>query len=48
MKNNQALFSSNEKSKILKCRLLQCLFGAFRVKYFFALANDKCNRIRLN
>ena len=29
---NQALFSSKDKSKKLKCRLLQFLFGAFRVK----------------
>ena len=28
---NQALFSSNDKSKILKCCLLQFLFGALRV-----------------
>ena len=30
---NQALFSSKDKSKKLKCRLLQFLFGALRVKY---------------
>ena len=30
--NNQALFSSKDKSKELKCRLLQFLFGALRVK----------------
>ena len=29
---NQALFSSKDKSKKLKCRLLQVLFGALRVK----------------
>ena len=29
---NQALFSSKDKSKKLKCRLLECLFGALRVK----------------
>ena len=29
---NQALFSSKDKSKILKCRLLQFLFGALSVK----------------
>ena len=29
---NQALFSSTDKSKNLKCCLLQFLFGAFRVK----------------
>ena len=28
----QALFSSKHKSKKLKCRLLQFLFGALRVK----------------
>ena len=28
---NQALFSSKDESKKLKCRLLQFLFGAFRV-----------------
>ena len=32
---NQVLFSSKDKSKKLKCRLLQFLFGAFRVKFFF-------------
>ena len=30
---NQALFSSKEESKKLKCRLLQFLFGALRVKH---------------
>ena len=29
---NQALFSSKDKSKKLKCRLLQFLFGVLRVK----------------
>ena len=29
---NQALFSSKDKSKKMKCRLLQFLFGALRVK----------------
>ena len=29
---NQALFSSKDKRKRLKCRLLQYLFGALRVK----------------
>ena len=28
---NQALFSSKDKRKKLKCRLLQFLFGALRV-----------------
>ena len=29
---NQTLFSSKDKSKKLKCHLLQFLFGALRVK----------------
>ena len=29
---NQALFSSKDKSKKIKCRLLQFLFGALRFK----------------
>ena len=34
---NQALFSSKDKSKKLKCRLLQFSFGALRVifRYFY-------------
>ena len=32
---NQALSSSKDKSKKLKCRLLQFLFGALRVKKLF-------------
>ena len=31
---NQALFSLKDKSKKLKCRLLQFLFGALRIKSF--------------
>ena len=31
MKKNQALFSSKDRSKKLRCRLLQFLFGALRV-----------------
>ena len=31
---NQALFSSKDKSKKLKCRLLQFLCGAFRVNMY--------------
>ena len=40
---NQVLFSSKDKSKKLKCRLLQVLFGALRVNvishlnYFYLL-----------
>ena len=36
---NQALFSSNEKSKKLKCRLLQFLFGALSVKAGITVRN---------
>ena len=35
--NNQALFFSKDKSKKLKCRLLQFLFGALRVKFCEAI-----------
>ena len=34
---NQALFSLKDKSKKLKCRLLQFLFGALRVKIMVTL-----------
>ena len=34
---NQALFSSKDQSKKLKCRLLQFLFSAIRVKAFLLL-----------
>ena len=33
---NQALFSSKDKSKKIKCPLLQFLFGALRVKLGFS------------
>ena len=36
---NQALFSSKDKSKKLKYRLLQFSFGALRVKYVMSLKN---------
>ena len=39
---HQALFSSKDKSKNLKCRLLQFVFGALRVKYFKLL---KCSDV---
>ena len=39
---NQALFSSNYKSEKLKCRLLQFLVGALRVK---ATNVSRCPRI---
>ena len=32
---NQALFSWKDRSKKLKCRLLQFLFGALRIKAYF-------------
>ena len=32
---NQALFSLKDKSKKLKCRLMQVLFGTFRVNESF-------------
>ena len=34
---NQALFSFKDKSNKLKCRLLQLLFGALRVKVFYMM-----------
>ena len=37
---NQALFSSKNKSKKLKCRLLQFLFGALRVNSSFVVISD--------
>ena len=37
---NQALFSLKDKSKKLKCRLLQFLFGALRVKMYGAQVTD--------
>ena len=36
---NQALFSSKDKSKILKCRLLQVLFCALRVNGGFVMSS---------
>ena len=36
---NQTLFSSKDKSKKLKCPLLQFLFGALRVKLILHLEN---------
>ena len=38
---NQALFSSKDKSKKLKCHLLQFLFGALRVNNAEELAFGK-------
>ena len=42
---NQALFSSKDKSKQLKCRLLQFLFGALRVKMLSIGKNSICTCI---
>ena len=47
---NQALFSSKDKSKKLKCRLLQILFGALRVNlsiFYFILQSVFRNCINL-
>ena len=38
---NQALFSSKDKSKKLKCHLLQFLFGALRVKTYRTLGETR-------
>ena len=53
----QALFSSKDRSKKLKCRLLQFFFGALRVNifYHFAFRTAKtpefwpieCNRVNV-
>ena len=41
---NQALFSSKDKSKKLKCRLLHFLFGALGVKILvFEILTVDCN-----
>ena len=38
---NQALFSSKDKSKKLKCRLLQFLFGLLRVNQCVVLGHTQ-------
>ena len=40
---NEALFSSKDKSKILKCRLLQFLFSALRVEMTNFQFHFHCN-----
>ena len=40
---NQALFSSKDKRKKIKCRLLQFLFGALRVNEQKNLKEPKTN-----
>ena len=42
---NQALFSLKDKSKKLKCRLLQFLFGALRINPSLFCAKKKCSDI---
>ena len=44
---NQALFSSKDKSKKIKCRLLQFLFGALSVKGQTCRINSKHSLFRL-
>ena len=44
---NQALFSSKNKSKELKCRLLQFLFGALRIKTKNMTNLEKKNAIEI-
>ena len=39
---NQALFSSKDKSKKLKCHLLQFLFSTLRVNMNFSCEFQKC------
>ena len=39
---NQALFPLKDKSKKLKCRLLQFLFGALRVKTVNTALESTC------
>ena len=44
---NQALFSWKDKSKKLKCRLLQFLFGTLRVKTACNIDNQSvCHELR--
>ena len=47
---NQALFSSKDKSKKLKCRLLQLLFSALRVntRYMYMEVALKASRVLRN
>ena len=42
---NQALFSLKDTSKKLKCRLLQFLFGALRVKLFARVTHTEIHKI---
>ena len=42
---NQALFSSNDKSKKLKCHLLQFLFGSLKVNPKYSGSNFLANGI---
>ena len=44
--NNQALFSTKDKSKKLKCRLLQVLFSTLRVNSNYSSARACCDLSR--
>ena len=39
---NQVLYSSKDKSKKFKCRLLQFLFGALRVNFITPVSASDC------
>ena len=43
---NQALFSSKDKSKKLKCGLLQTVFGALRVKFSHQLGSTNSSKMQ--
>ena len=45
---NEALLSSKDKCKKLKCRLLQFLFGALRVKRLILMVNQRTNGLNNN
>ena len=42
---NQALFYSKDKSKKLKCRLLQFLFSALRVNIPFEISSQRITEV---
>ena len=43
---HQVLFSLKDKSKKLKCRLLQFLFGALRVKHRNVTTNETSDKYK--
>ena len=45
---NQALFSSKDKSKKLKCRLLQFLFGALKINGISNFICQSCIDLEMN